>query len=64
MQDELAEMIYYFGYAKVGNLNPTGFYEFDSHTPENLSRYNKFRIDSQASLDKVCKEGYEANSIY
>ena len=36
VQSELAEMIYYFGYAKVGSMNPTGFYEFEHHKPEHL----------------------------
>lgn len=33
--------------------NPTGFFEFDEHTPENLALHNKFRADSQAALDEV-----------
>ena len=48
VQHEMIEAIYYFGYAKVGNLNPTGFFEYDHHMPEHLALFNKFKIESQA----------------
>ena len=46
VQTELAEMIYYFGYANLGTDNPTGFFEYSEHTPENVALFNKFRSDS------------------
>ena len=48
VQSELAEMIHYFGYAKVdGQENPTGFFEFPEAKPEFIKLQNKFRMDSE-----------------
>ena len=47
----MVEAIYYFGYAKVGSLNTTGFFEFEQHKPEHLALFNKFKIESQAQLE-------------
>ena len=63
VQNELAEMIYYFGYANVGTQNPTGFFEYEKHAPENLTIYNKFKIDSQQALDEICSESYRPTHI-
>lgn len=60
MQHELAEEIYYFGYAKVDNQSPTSFFEFDRHQPEHLAVYNKFRIDSESCLHEITADGYVA----
>lgn len=57
-------MIYYFGYAKVGNMNPTGFYEFESHKPEHLHIYNKFKVDSMQSLDSITVGGITPTRIF
>lgn len=64
VQDELAEFIYYFGYAKVGDENPTGFFEFGDHLPNRLAKLNKYKVDAQAALDEVCKDGYVAKNVY
>ena len=51
VQEELAEQLYYFGYAKPqGMENPTGFYEFEEDTKENMENYYKYQTDSQAAL--------------
>ena len=63
VQHELAEAIYYFGYAKVDSQNPTGFFEFETHQPEHLASYKKFKIESQSCLDEITAEGYVANSV-
>ena len=64
IQEELTEMIYYFGYAKVQDNNPTGFFEYPNHAFENLAMLNKFKIDSQAALDQVSQDGYKATRSY
>ena len=53
VQDTLGDQLYYFGYANVEG-NPTGFFEFDQHTPENLAKHEQFRTDSAAALDSIC----------
>jgi len=58
VQDTLGDQLYYFGYANVDD-NPTGFFEYDEHTPENLAKFNQFRADSKASLEKVTTPGYQ-----
>ena len=64
IQQELAESIYYFGYANVGSQNPTGFFEYETHTPENLALYNKFKIDSKKCLDEITAEGYASREVF
>jgi hypothetical protein len=61
VQETLSDQLYYFGYANVEE-NPTGFFQFDEHTPENLALHNKFRADSKASLDRILTDGYEPKS--
>lgn len=49
VQENLAEMIHYFGYAKLANQeeNPTGFFEYSHDSSTNYSAINgKFRMDS------------------
>ena len=53
IKDTLGSQLYYLGYANYDN-NPTGFFEFPEHTPENIALHNKFRTDSQAALKKIC----------
>ena len=58
-------MIYYYGYAKVQENNPTGFFEYSTHAFENLALLNKFKQDSQSALDTVCQDdSYKATSSY
>ena len=64
VQDELADFIYYFGYAKVDDESPTGFFDFGDHLPDRLAKYNGFKIDAQAALDEVCEDGYIAKNVY
>ena len=64
MQRELADHLYYFGYAKVEEDNPTGFFEFSDHTPERLALNYKFRADSKACLDEITSEGYSCSNVY
>ena len=58
IQETLDDQLYYFGYANVED-NPTGFFEFEEHSSENLAQFEKFRIDSQEALDYVTTEGHE-----
>ena len=64
VQHELAEMIYYFGYAKVGEDNETGFFEFEENRPEDLAQYYGFKNDSQRCLEEVSSEGYEPGQVF
>ena len=61
VQDTLGDQLYYFGYANVED-NPTGFFQFDEHTPENLAKHNQFRRDSQAALEMITSPGYEVKN--
>ena len=63
VQNELAEMIYYFGYAKVGVDNETGFFEFEENRPEDLAQYYGFKNDSQRCLEEVSAEGYVPSQV-
>jgi len=58
VQETLSDQLYYFGYANVED-NATGFFQFEEHAPANLAKFNKFRSDSQASLDKVTSQGHQ-----
>ena len=52
VQEELADMIHYFGYAQTASGdNPTGFFEYDE---DNYSGRNGFREDSQKFHEIVC----------
>ena len=55
IRDTMGDKLYYFGYANVDE-NPTGFFEFDGHTEENLALHNKFRADNARALDEVCSK--------
>jgi len=35
IKSEAADLLYFFGYVKTES-NPTGFFEFEEHTDENL----------------------------
>lgn len=59
----MGDQLYYFGYANVDD-NPTGFFEFDEHTPEALAQHNQFRTDSQAALDRVCSPDYQNEASF
>lgn len=59
----MGSQLYYLGYANVDN-NPTGFFEFPEHSAENTALHNKFREDSQASLDFITSEAGKANKNY
>lgn len=61
IQDTLGDQLYYFGYANVED-NPTGFFDFGEHSAENLAKFDKFRADSKAALDKLTTEGYQAQN--
>jgi hypothetical protein len=39
------DMAYFFGYAKVDEdkENPTGFFDYKTHNPEDLKRYKGFK---------------------
>ena len=63
IQDELSEHIYYFGYANVGEDNPTSFFEFEEHLPENLAAFNKFRADNANSVIAVTEPGYQPYTL-
>lgn len=41
IKDELKEMIYFFGYADVGD-NPIGYYSYDEHDRDMLEIYAGF----------------------
>ena len=60
MQDELAEWIYYFGYAKVGQSNPTGFFDFKTFNSSHVADFNRFKADSQAAHDQITSASYRA----
>ena len=45
VQSQLSELMYYFGYANVGE-NPCAYFNFDEHTEENLKRFDRFRLDN------------------
>ena len=65
VQEELTEMLYYFGYAKpAGQENPTGFFEFSEEKAENVARFKQFERDSQAALDRICQPGYKSTQMY
>ena len=64
VQHELAEMIYYFGYAKVGEDNETGFFEYEENRPEDLAQYYGFKNDSQRCLEEVSAEGYVPSQVF
>ena len=64
VQNELAEMIYYFGYAKVGEDNETGFFEYEENRPEDLAQYYGFKNDSQRCLEEVSAEGYVPSQFF
>ena len=56
--------MYYFGYTKVGDDNPTGFFEFESHSEANLAQFNKFKADNERALNTVTQEGYRPEQVY
>ena len=65
VEENLAEMIHYFGYAKVGD-NPTGFFEFPSgpQTTQNMQNFKKFKSDSKDALDQVCSSNFDHRKHY
>ena len=64
VQDTLSDQLYYFGYANVDDKNPTGFFDFMKHDSENLAKFNKFRSDNAACIDRVCSPGYTNEATY
>lgn len=57
-------MIYYFGYAKVGEDNETGFFEFEENRAEDLAQLYGFKNDSQRCLEEVSAEGYVPSQVF
>ena len=44
-------MLSFLGYtATESGTNPTGFFEFEEDTKENMENYYKYQTDSQAAL--------------
>ena len=58
VKNTLGDTLYYLGYAKIGD-NPTGFFDFEQHKPENLAKFNQFRSDSKAALEAVTSPDYQ-----
>ena len=50
------DMAYFFGYAKVDEdkENPTGFFDYKTHNPEDLKRYKGFKAQNKNMIDWVC----------
>ena len=61
VQDTLKDHIYYFGYANVEE-NPTGFFEFEQHAPEDLAKFNQYLTDREAAFDHVMTPGHEVKN--
>lgn len=50
------DMAYFFGYAKTeeDKESKTGFFEYASHSPENLQRYMGFKDQNKSMVDWIC----------
>ena len=68
VQENLSEMLYYYGYVKLDNqdCNPTGFFEFSEadQKPEHVAMNGKFRENSQKALDLVCSSSFDKTRHY
>ena len=59
VQECLSEWAYYYGYADVQE-NPTGFFfKGEQHKEECLAKFNQFKIDNIAAIERVSSETYE-----
>ena len=63
IQETMGSQLYYFGYASY-NDNPTGFFEFPEHTPENTALYYKFRADNAQTVREIINGERSTNNIY
>ena len=54
--EEMKEMIYYFGYAKVKRepANLTGFFNYSEEDPELIRNYKAFEAHRAQTIDWVC----------
>ena len=74
VQEELTEMLHYFGYAKEEagkEENPTGFFEFPRETNEERGQKNLeasfhgcFKGDNEMTLDYVCSANFDHRKHY
>lgn len=53
IKEELKEVIYYFGYANVGD-NPYGYYDYEEHDPEMLEIFNGYRQNNVEMIQRIC----------
>ena len=42
--------------------NPTSFFDFEEHAPENLAKFNQYRKDSEAALDEILSPDYKVKT--
>lgn len=58
IRDMNIDFLYYFGYVKhPSEENPTGFFDFESHSKENLDKYYGFKKDNKDIVAKLAKDG-------
>ena len=57
-------MAYFFGYAKIeeDKENNTGFFEYSTHSPENLQRYMGYKDQNKSMIDWICTMSEEEAS--
>ena len=63
IQESLGSQLYYLGYANY-NENPTGFFDFAEHSPENSAMHYKFRTDNPQAVKKLISPEGRANKYY
>lgn len=53
IKNELADILYFFGYSNVDEESYSNFYHWDDHTPERKALHNGFRKVNEDSLKEV-----------